>query len=151
MAEPPDVPVAAWQNGGEPYAEDGVEGDLRLAGRRRGPGPGRVDHQQGLQPGERGQDSQYVGFKNGKLAITWDGIWQINDLKERPGQLRDRPRADDLRRDAAWANSHNFFITKQATRTTTSAQAAQVFIDWMSKQSARVGGRGHDPGTPVGA
>ncbi len=69
-----------WQNGGEPFAERREQGDVRLAGGgRRADLDGRAVGKYG--PSNVAQDSQYVAFKNGKTSVTWDGIWQINDLK----------------------------------------------------------------------
>ena len=71
-----------WQFGGQPYAEDGSEatyddeaGDKALSWMRE-----QVD--KGYSPKAVDIDSQYAAFKNGKNSITWDGIWQINDLEE---------------------------------------------------------------------
>ena len=37
---------------------------------------------------------------------------------------------------AAWANSHHFFMTKQAADETNRANAAKTFIGWMTDQSS---------------
>ncbi len=42
-------------------------------------------------------------------------------------------------------NSHNFFITRQATEDDNKLQAAKVFIDWMSEKSAEWAGAGMVP------
>jgi multiple sugar transport system substrate-binding protein len=47
--------------------------------------------------------------------------------------------------NAVWANSHNFYITKQATGDDNKLQASKVFIDWMSKKSAEWAGAGMVP------
>lgn len=39
---------------------------------------------QGFSPANVGQDADYLSFKSGKNAFTWNGIWQINDLKKSP-------------------------------------------------------------------
>jgi multiple sugar transport system substrate-binding protein len=46
-------------------------------------------------------------------------------------------------KNAVWANSHNFYITKQATGD--KLNAAKAFIDWMSKHSADWAGAGMVP------
>jgi multiple sugar transport system substrate-binding protein len=134
-----------WQNGGEPYSEDGTkatfdsdEGVAALTW--------MVDIiTKGYSPKNVAQDSQYVAFKNGKVPITWDGIWQINDLKAAKvqSQLAPVPKIGD--QDHVWANSHNFYITKQTTGDDNKYQAARVFIDWISKKSADWAGAGMIP------
>lgn len=129
-----------WQNGGQPYSDDGTEatfggpeGVEALEWMR-----GMVD--QGYSPGDVAQDSQYVAFKNGETSITWDGIWQINDLEAAglPYALAPVPTIFD--EQAFWANSHQFFMTKQATADENKAAAAQVFVAWMSEHSAEWAG-----------
>ena len=98
-----------WQNGGEPYAEDGSKatfdseaGVKALTWMR-----GIVD--KGYSPKNVAQDTQYVAFKANKVDVTWDGIWQINDLKANNSKLRRSfpvPKIGDT--EAVWANSHNF-------------------------------------------
>ncbi|GAB3952464.1 hypothetical protein GCM10027614_56160 [Micromonospora vulcania] len=39
---------------------------------------------QGHSPANVGQDAEYLAFKSNKNAFTWNGIWQINDLKKSP-------------------------------------------------------------------
>ena len=102
-----------WQSGGQPYAEDGTEatfaaeaGDKALSWMRE-----QVD--KGYSPKDVDIDSQYTAFKNGKNSITWDGIWQINDLEE-AGLPRHAPCPPSARKPAVWANSHNFFLTQPA-------------------------------------
>ena len=134
-----------WQNGGEPYAEDGSratfdseEGVAALTW--------QVEQiKKGYSPKNVAIDTQYVAFKNGKNAVTWDGIWQINDLKgaKTPFGIAAVPTIGAS--DAVWANSHNFFVTRQATRDDNKYDAARVFIDWMSKHSADWAGAGMIP------
>ena len=133
-----------WQNGGEPFAGDGSKATY--------------DSQAGVDaltwmaaavgkygPSNVAQDSQYVAFKNGKTSVTWDGIWQINDLKAAkvPFALSQIPTIGQTK--AVWANSHNFYITRQASQDENKLQAAKVFIDWMSKKSAEWAGAGMVP------
>ncbi|WP_127480993.1 ABC transporter substrate-binding protein [Nocardioides pantholopis] len=125
-----------WQFGGEPYAEDGSEatyddeaGEQALAWMRD-----QVD--KGYSPDNVDIDTQYVAFKNGQNSITWDGIWQINDLQESGinyGIAQIPVIGDEA---AAWGNSHNFFMSEQAAGDENRANAAKTFIGWMSDQSA---------------
>jgi multiple sugar transport system substrate-binding protein len=134
-----------WQHGGEPYADDGAsatfDSDAGVSALSW-----MVDViKQGYSPKNVAQDSQYVAFKSKKVDVTWDGIWQINDLKaaKLPFALAPVPTIGDT--EAVWANSHNFYITKQASGDENKLQASKVFIDWMSKHSADWAGAGMVP------
>jgi multiple sugar transport system substrate-binding protein len=134
-----------WQNGGEPYATDGskatFDSEQGVAALTW-----MVDQvKNGTSPKNVAQDSQYVAFKGNKVPITWDGIWQINDLKATkiPFALSFIPKIGE--QQLSWANSHNFYITKQATQDANKGQASRVFIDWISKHSAEWAGAGMIP------
>jgi multiple sugar transport system substrate-binding protein len=125
-----------WQFGGEPYAEDGSAatyddqaGEAALSWMRE-----QVD--KGYSPDNVDIDTQYVAFKNGDNSITWDGIWQINDLEDSNIDYGIAPLPVIGDKLAAWANSHNFFMTRQAAEDTDRANAAKTFIGWMSDQSS---------------
>ncbi|UMG92854.1 ABC transporter substrate-binding protein [Nocardioides sp. TF02-7] len=125
-----------WQFGGEPYAEDGSSatyddeaGVQALTWMRE-----QVD--KGYSPENVDIDAQYVAFKNGQNSITWDGIWQILDLEDSGARYGIAPIPVIGDEQAAWANSHNFFMTSQAAEDEDRANAAKTFIGWMSDQSA---------------
>ena len=134
-----------WQNGGEPYAEDGSqatfgseEGIKALTWMRE-----QVD--KGYSPQNVDIDAQYLAFKNGKNSITWDGIWQINDL-EAAGMnygIAAIPTIGD--QPAAWANSHHFFMTSQAAEDKNMSNASKVFISSLSEESGTWAGAGMIP------
>ena len=71
-----------WQFGGEPYAEDGSAATYDDEAGVQALGWMREQVEKGYSPDNVDIDTQYVAFKNGENSITWDGIWQINDLKE---------------------------------------------------------------------
>lgn len=134
-----------WQGGGEPYTADGskatFDSDAGVTALTW-----MVDIvAKGYSPKNVAIDSQYVAFKNSKLAVTWDGIWQINDLKAAglPFALAPLPNIGGT--PAAWANSHIFYISKQATKNDNVLQASRTFVDWMSKNSAAWAGAGMIP------
>jgi multiple sugar transport system substrate-binding protein len=134
-----------WQFGGEPYAEDGSKATFDSDAGVKGL-TWMVDQiKKGYSPKNVAIDTQYVGFKNNKLAVTWDGIWQINDLKgaDVPFMLAPIPTIGD--QAAVWANSHHFFITRQSTQDDNKFDASRVFIDWMSNKSAEWAGSGLIP------
>ncbi len=134
-----------WQHGGEPYAADGSKATFDSEAGVKALAWMRDVVTKGYSPDNVAVDSQYVGFKNKKLAITWDGIWQINDLKAAkfPFALAPIPKIGDT--NAVWANSHNFYLTKQAAQDQNKLQASKVFLDWMSKKSADWAGAGMVP------
>jgi multiple sugar transport system substrate-binding protein len=125
-----------WQFGGEPYAEDGSEATYDDEAGEQALGWMREQVDKGYSPENVDIDAQYVAFKNGQNSITWDGIWQINDLEDSGldyGIATLPVIGDEL---AAWANSHNFFMTQQAAGDKDRANAAKTFIGWMSEQSS---------------
>jgi multiple sugar transport system substrate-binding protein len=100
---------------------------------------------EGYSPADVAADAQYVAFKNGETSITWDGIWQINDLKESGIPFAAAPVPAIGGDSAVWANSHNFFLPRQAKPDDNKANAAKVFIAWMSENSGEWAGAGMIP------
>ncbi|MEV4476710.1 extracellular solute-binding protein [Nonomuraea sp. NPDC049504] len=126
-----------WQFGGELYDADGTKALW-------GSEPGvqalswmveQID--KGFSPAKVALDSQYAAFKNDKVSLTWDGIWQINDLKTNAPSLKWglAPIPNIGGTPAVWSASHNFVLTSQAGRDPNKVQAAKVFIDTLSRQS----------------
>ena len=134
-----------WQHGGEPYAADGSKATFDSdAGVQALTWMTEVVNK-GWSPKNVAADSEYVAFKNKKYGVHWNGIWQINDVKQSgvPYTLSSIPNIGGT--EAAWANSHNFYITRQASQDDNKLQAAKVFIDWISKKSAEWAGAGMVP------
>lgn len=125
-----------WQNGGAPYGVDGSEATLDQPEAVEALEWQRMIIDEGYSPSDVAIDSQYVAFKNGETSITWDGIWQINDLEESGMSWDMAPVPTIFGEDAVWASSHQFFMTRQATADGDKYQAAQVFLAWMSEHSA---------------
>ncbi|SEP90703.1 ABC transporter substrate-binding protein [Streptomyces radiopugnans] len=126
-----------WQFGGELYD---AEGTAALWGSDAGVEAlswMREQITKGHSPAQVAQDAQYNAFKNNKVSFTWDGIWQINDLKANARDLRwemaQIPTIGDT--PAAWSASHNFVLTSQAAKDGNKVRAAKFFIDHMSKRS----------------
>ncbi len=125
-----------WQFGGEPYGGDGTEATFGSEEGVKALTWMKEQVDKGFSPANVDIDAQYTAFKNGQNSITWDGIWQINDLEESGMNWGIAPLPTIGEQLASWANSHNFFLTSQAAQDTNSANAAKVFIGWMSQQSA---------------
>ena len=136
-----------WQNGGEPYSADGLkatynspEGVEALTW--------MVDQvKQGVSPTDVALDSQYLAFKNGENAVTWDGIWQINDLKDTAPDLKwslaGIPTV--FGKPAAWANSHQLVMLSHRDPDPAAQQASKTFIKWMVEHSQEWAGAGMIP------
>jgi multiple sugar transport system substrate-binding protein len=134
-----------WQNGGEPYSDDGAKATFDSDAGVQALTWMVEAVKKGWSPTNVAADSEYVAFKNKKYAVHWNGIWQINDLKSAGVPFALAPVPQIGSQPAAWANSHNFYITRQATQDDNKLQAAKVFIDWMSKKSAEWAGAGMVP------
>lgn len=134
-----------WQMGGAPYAEDGSEATFGSDAGVKALTWMREQVDKGYSPENVDIDAQYLAFKNGKNSITWDGIWQINDL-EAAGLnygIAAIPTIGD--KPAAWANSHHFFMTSQAANDANKSNASKVFISSLSKESSTWAGAGMIP------
>lgn len=125
-----------WQQGVEPYGEDGTEAAYDSEAGVAALEWQRSIVEQGYSPPNVAIDSQYVAFKNGETSITWDGIWQINDLEANSIPYEIAPLPTIFDEQAQWANGHQLFITRQAAEDENKAQAAQVFLAWLSDNSA---------------
>lgn len=125
-----------WQFGGDLYNEDvtqaafnsdaGVEALTWMVDLvRDGHGPENV-----------GQDSEYTAFQNGNNAFMWNGIWQLNALKEVEGlDWGVAPLPQIGSEKATWSGSHNFVIMNKRGQDENKVQASRVFINWISQQS----------------
>lgn len=134
-----------WQFGGSPYGDAGEEAQFDSEAGVEALAWQRAIIEDGYSPADVAIDTQYVAFKNGETSITWDGIWQINDLEASglPYAAAPVPTIGDS--PAVWANSHNFVIPTQRTSDEDSVNAARVFVAWMSEQSATWAGSGMIP------
>src|SRR3954454_2662150 len=133
------------QFGGQPYAEDGSEATYDDEAGNKALSWMREQVDKGYSPKAVDIDSQYAAFKNGKNSITWDGIWQINDLEASGLNYGIAPVPTIFDKPAFWANSHHFFISTQAAKDENKLQASKVFIAWMSEHSADWAGSGMIP------
>ncbi len=125
-----------WQNGGAPYAEDGSTATYADQAGTDALGWMVEQVKKGYSPPNVDIDAQYTAFKNGKTSITWDGIWQLNDLAASGLPFGVAPVPAVGKEPAVWANSHHFFLTEQAAEDKNRANASKTFIGWMSKQSS---------------
>jgi multiple sugar transport system substrate-binding protein len=90
----------------------------------------------GHSPEKIAQDADIVAFQNNKTAFNWNGIWQINALKEKASLEWGVARLPNIGgQDAAWAGSHQFVLPTLKTPDENKSIAARVFINWISQQS----------------
>jgi multiple sugar transport system substrate-binding protein len=90
----------------------------------------------GHSPQNVAQDAELVAFQNGKNALHWNGIWQINTFKE----IEDlewgvAPVPQIGSEKGVWSGSHNFAIMNKQPLDDNKVQASKVFINWISQQS----------------
>jgi multiple sugar transport system substrate-binding protein len=134
-----------WQNGGEPIAADGSKATFDSDAGVKAVSWQRDQVKKGYSPSSVDIDAQYLAFKNGKNSITWDGIWQINDLKAAGMNFGIAPIPTIGSTPAVWGDSHQFFMTAQAAQDKNRANASKTFIKWLSDQSSAWSGAGMVP------
>lgn len=127
-----------WQFGGEPYAEDGTEATFDSdAGRQALEWMVRqID--EGYSPPNVAVDTQYTAFKNGENAVTWDGIWQINDLLTTAPDLdwSMQPVPQIGPEPGVWASSHQLVLFKSLSPDEDKLRAGKDFLRYVIAESA---------------
>jgi len=126
-----------WQGGGEPYSADGTKATYNSPAGVAAL-TWMVDQvKNGVSPPSVALDSQYLAFKNGETTLTWDGIWQINDLKSTAPKLKWSlaPIPTIFDHPASWANSHQLVMLAQRDPDPNAQQASKAFIKWMIQHS----------------
>lgn len=134
-----------WQFGGSAWGADGTTAEFASPA-----GISALEWQRSMvdkkySTAEVAPDAQYVAFKNGETSVTWDGIWQINDLQASGMPWAMAPIPTIGSQPAFWANSHNFFLPNTPGADANKVAAAKVFIAWMSEQSGTWAGSGMIP------
>jgi multiple sugar transport system substrate-binding protein len=126
-----------WQHGGEPYSADGTEATFASDAGVAALSWMVEQVDKGYSPANVDIDAQYLAFKNGDNSITWDGIWQINDLEASGINYGIAPIPTIGDQPAVWANSHHFFLTAQAAENANASNASKLFISELSQQSGQ--------------
>jgi multiple sugar transport system substrate-binding protein len=124
------------QFGGTPYNEDGSQAQFNSDAGVEALTWQVNNIQQGYSPKNVANDAQAVAFRQGKNALTWDGIWMMNEwakVKSLEWGAAPLPQIGD--QPAVWASSHNFVVTSQAQKDPNKLQASKVFISWISDHS----------------
>lgn len=90
----------------------------------------------GHSPKKVGQDADAIALQNNKTAFNWNGIWNINTLKEKKDLEWGVAALPNIGgQPAAWAGSHQFVLPVLKTPDDNKSQAARVFLNWISEQS----------------
>jgi multiple sugar transport system substrate-binding protein len=90
----------------------------------------------GASPRNVAEDAQATAFKQGRNALTWDGIWMMNEWKlvnTLDWGAAPIPTIGD--QPAVWASSHNFVVMRQQEPDQNKLDAARIFISWVSDHS----------------
>jgi multiple sugar transport system substrate-binding protein len=90
----------------------------------------------GHSPKNVAQDADAIALQNGKSAFNWNGIWNINTLREKKGlEWGVAPLPNIGGTKAAWAGSHQFCLPKLKTPDQNKSTAARVFVNYVSQRS----------------
>lgn len=90
----------------------------------------------GHSPSKIAQDADAIALQNGKTAFNWNGIWNVNTLKEQEDlEWGVAPLPNIGGTPAAWAGSHQFVLPTMKAPDENKSQAARVFLNWISQQS----------------
>jgi multiple sugar transport system substrate-binding protein len=124
------------QFGGEPYSADGSQAQFNSDAGVEALTWMTSNIQQGYSPKNVANDAQAIAFRQGKNALTWDGIWMMNEWeKVKSLEWGAAPFPQIGSQPAVWASSHNFVVTSQAQKEPNKLQASKVFISWISDHS----------------
>ena len=124
-----------WQFGGAPFSSDAREVTFATDAGERAVRWMTGLYERGYSPRAVALDSQWNAFGNGTNAITWDGIWRVNNLEGIAGGGGVAPVPRVGPHSAAWAASHNLVLFGRPRPDAARVQAGMVFIDWISAHS----------------
>jgi multiple sugar transport system substrate-binding protein len=90
----------------------------------------------GASPKNVAADAQAQAFRQQKNAVTWDGIWMMNEWAKVDGLEWAAAAVPVIgEKPAVWASSHQFVVTSQAAGDDNKFAAASAFIAWISERS----------------
>ncbi|WP_157974158.1 ABC transporter substrate-binding protein, partial [Desertihabitans aurantiacus] len=130
------VQALLWQHGGELFSPDATA--VTWADQ---PGVDALTWYvdliaDGHSPAKIAQDADAIALQNGKTAFNWNGIWNVNTLKEVESlEWGVAPLPNIGGTPAAWAGSHQFVLPTMKTPDENKSRAARVFLNWISQQS----------------
>ncbi|MEO6502225.1 MAG: ABC transporter substrate-binding protein [Jatrophihabitantaceae bacterium] len=126
-----------WQFGGELFNEDVTKATWDSEG-----GIAALTFmtdlvKNGYSPKNVGQDADYVALKNGRNALNWQGIWQVNEVTKLTTAkigLAELPKIGD--KGGVWGNSHQFVLPRSQGSDDNKVNAAAYFVNWFTQNSA---------------
>lgn len=90
----------------------------------------------GISPKNVSADAQAQAFRQGKNAMTWDGIWMMNEWAKVDGlEWAAAPLPQIGSQPGVWAGSHNMVVTAQGAKDENKLAAARVFLAYISANS----------------
>jgi multiple sugar transport system substrate-binding protein len=125
-----------WQYGGELFNDDASKSTWA-----EDPGVKALTWfvdlvKKGYSPKNVAQDADAIALQNGKNAFNWNGIWNINTLREKKGlEWGVAPLPNIGGKKAAWSGSHQFVLPKLKTPDQNKSTAARVFVNYVSQKS----------------
>ena len=126
-----------WQFGGELFNEDVTKATWDSEG-----GIAALTFmtdlvKNGYSPKNVGQDADYVALKNGRNALNWQGIWQVNEVTKLTTTkigLAELPKIGE--KGGVWGNSHQFVLPRTQGSDQNKVEAAAYFVNWFTQNSA---------------
>jgi multiple sugar transport system substrate-binding protein len=91
----------------------------------------------GYSPKNVGQDADYVALKNGRNALNWQGIWQVNEVTKLANAkigLAELPKIGE--KGGVWGNSHQFVLPRTQGSDANKVSASAYFVNWFTQHSA---------------
>ena len=95
-----------------------------------------AEHVPEFSPPNVANDAQAQAFRQGRDAMTWDGIWMMNEWAKVNGLdwgAAPIPQIGDEK--AVWASSHQLTVMQQRNPDENKLHAAREFLAWFSENS----------------
>ena len=90
----------------------------------------------GFSPPNVANDAQAQAFRQGRDAMTWDGIWMMNEWAKVEGlDWGAAPLPTIGEKPAVWASSHQLTVMQQRQPDENKLHAARDFLAWLSENS----------------
>ncbi len=92
--------------------------------------------EKGFSPANVANDAQAQAFRQGRDAMTWDGIWMMNEWAKVDGlDWGAAPLPTIGEKPAVWASSHQLVIMQQREADENKLHAARDFLAYLSNKS----------------
>ncbi|MFW5469668.1 ABC transporter substrate-binding protein [Knoellia sp. CPCC 206435] len=124
------------QFGGSIFDEDGAKATFNSDAGVESLEWMRTFIENGSSPKNVSNDAQAVAFRQQRNALTFDGIWMMNEWAKVKGlewEAAKFPTIGD--KPAVWASSHNFVVTSQSAKDQNKLAASRAFISYISGKS----------------